>query len=68
MRSHSDKVLVKTTNHGILKVKTENYAFLCESKLIEYIRERDCEFAQVGGLLDEKNYGFGTPASKLYCF
>ena len=62
MRSQPDQVLVKSTDDGIRKVKTENYAFLCESKLIEYMAERDCELFQVGGLLDEKNYGFGTPA------
>jgi ionotropic glutamate receptor len=63
IKTSSDELLFKSSFSGIRKVKTENYAFLCESKLIEYMAERDCELVQVGGLLDEKNYGFGTPAS-----
>ena len=64
MKIRSDELLVKSSDYGIKKVKSDNYAFLCESKLIEYMVERDCELIQVGGLLDEKNYGLGTPASK----
>ena len=68
MKSHSEEHLVKSSNFGLKKVKKENYAFLCESKFIEYVVERDCELIQIGGLLDEKTYGFGTPASTFYFY
>ena len=68
MKSHSEQVLVKSTQDGIARVKTDNYAFLCESKLIEYVAERDCQLIQIGGLLDEKNYGFATPTSIFIYF
>jgi ionotropic glutamate receptor len=35
-----------------------------ESTSNEYIRQRDCELMQIGGLLDTKGYGIGTPAGK----
>jgi hypothetical protein len=34
---------------------------LIESVTNEYMRERDCDLIQIGGLLDSKGYGIGTP-------
>lgn len=42
---------------GVKKVENENYAYLMESTTIEYVIERHCSLAQVGGLLDDKGYG-----------
>ena len=63
MKSNPKDLLIKSTADGIKKIKNENFALLCESKLIEYMIERDCELVQVGGLLDDKNNGLGTPNS-----
>jgi hypothetical protein len=68
MKSNSKDLLVKSTIDGINKIKNENFALFCESKLIEYMVERDCELVQIGGLLDDKTYGIGTPTGKIYLF
>ena len=65
MKLNPKDLLIKSTADGIKKIKNENFALLCESKLIEYMIERDCELVQVGGLLDDKTYGLGTPNSKI---
>ncbi len=36
-----------------------------ESTSVEYVIERNCELAQVGGLLDSKGYGIALPPSEL---
>nr|XP_042902296.1 glutamate receptor ionotropic, kainate 3-like [Parasteatoda tepidariorum] len=36
------------------------YAFMMESATIEYVTERECSLAQIGGLLDNKGYGIAT--------
>ncbi|XP_063534435.1 glutamate receptor ionotropic, kainate 2-like isoform X1 [Cydia strobilella] len=48
-----------TNDEGLARAKSteENYAFLMESTSIEYMVERNCDVAQVGGLLDSKGYG-----------
>jgi glutamate receptor, ionotropic, invertebrate len=66
MKINSNDVLVNSTNIGLKKIKKEDFALLCESKLIEYMIEKDCEYIQIGGLLDEKTYGFGLPSSKKF--
>lgn len=60
MHTHED-VFTKSNNAGIERVKQSNgaYAFLMESSSIEYIMERDCDLAKVGGELDSKSYGIG---------
>ena len=68
MKLNPKDLLIKSTADGIKKIKNENFALLCESKLIEYMIERDCELVQVGGLLDDKTYGLGTPNSIKYLF
>ena len=63
MRSNPE-VFVKSTEEGIKKVKQGGYAYLLESITNDYLRQRDCELMQVGGLLDSKGYGIGTPTGK----
>ena len=60
MHTHTD-VFTKSNSLGIERVKesTGRYAFLMESSSIEYIMERDCDLAKVGGELDSKSYGIG---------
>lgn len=57
--------MTTTNEEGIQKVETENYAFLMESTTIEYVIERHCSLAQVGGLLDDKGYGIAMKKSML---
>lgn len=68
MKSNAKYSLLKTTSDGIYKVKNENFALICESKVIEYMIERDCELVQIGGLLDDKTHGIGTPNSIFIFF
>lgn len=63
MKSHPE-LMTQTNNEGVDRVENENYAFLMESTTIEYIVERRCSVAQVGGLLDEKGYGIAMRKSK----
>ena len=37
------------------------YAFLCESSMLDWLVQRDCNLTQVGGLVDNKGYGIATP-------
>lgn len=63
--TENEGMLVDSNEKAIKKVETENYAFLMESSSIEYIIERHCDLAQVGGTLDEKGYGIAMRKSKL---
>ena len=60
--SNNPDVFVKNSNEGVLRVKKGGFAYLLESTTNEYVRERDCELIQIGGLLDNKGYGLGTPS------
>lgn len=60
MSSNPD-VFVKSATEGIQRVKKGGYAYLIESVTNEYMRQRDCDLIQIGGLLDSKGYGIGTP-------
>lgn len=55
-------VFTKKSSEGINRVEKMDggYAFLMESASIEYQIERRCNLTQVGGLLDNKGYGFAT--------
>jgi hypothetical protein len=59
--SNNPDVFVNSTMLGIQRVKNGGYAFLLESTMNEYARQHDCDLMQVGGLLDSKGYGVGTP-------
>lgn len=56
--------LVKNNKEGITRVLTTDYAMLMESTSIEYISQRNCNLTQIGGLIDSKGYGVGTPIGK----
>uniref|UniRef100_A0A6Q2XSD6 Glutamate receptor n=1 Tax=Esox lucius TaxID=8010 RepID=A0A6Q2XSD6_ESOLU len=58
--------LVKNNREGITRVLTTDYAMLMESTSIEYISQRNCNLTQIGGLIDSKGYGVGTPIGSPY--
>ncbi|XP_043920916.1 glutamate receptor ionotropic, kainate 2 isoform X2 [Protopterus annectens] len=66
MSSRSQSVLVKNNEEGIQRVLTSDYAFLMESTTIEFVTQRNCNLTQVGGLIDSKGYGVGTPMGSPY--
>lgn len=57
--------MVKSVDEGIQRVLTSDYAFLMESTTIEFVTQRNCNLTQIGGLIDSKAYGVGTPMGKL---
>lgn len=64
MNSRRQSVIVKSVEEGIHRVLTSDYAFLMESTAIEFVTQRNCNLTQVGGLIDSKAYGVGTPMGK----
>lgn len=56
--------MVKDNEEGIHRVLTSDYAFLMESTTIEFVTQRNCNLTQIGGLIDSKAYGVGTPIGK----
>lgn len=66
MSSRRQSVLVKSNEEGIQRVLTSDYAFLMESTTIEFVTQRNCNLTQIGGLIDSKGYGVGTPMGRLY--
>lgn len=62
--SSKPTALVKNNEEGIQRTLTADYALLMESTTIEYITQRNCNLTQIGGLLDSKGYGIGTPMGK----
>ncbi|KAG8522271.1 Glutamate receptor ionotropic, kainate 4, partial [Galemys pyrenaicus] len=66
MYSKQPSVFVKSTEEGIARVLNSNYAFLLESTMNEYYRQRDCNLTQIGGLLDTKGYGIGMPVGSVF--
>ncbi|NXU71703.1 GRIK1 protein, partial [Oreotrochilus melanogaster] len=54
--SSRQTALMKNNDEGIQRVLTTDYALLMESTSIEYI----------GGLIDSKGYGVGTPIGSPY--
>ncbi|OBS59055.1 hypothetical protein A6R68_09820, partial [Neotoma lepida] len=61
MSSRQQSALVKNSDEGIQRVLTTDYALLMESTSIEYVTQRNCNLTQIGGLIDSKGYGVGTP-------
>lgn len=68
MSDFTPSVFVNSTEEGIRRVRSGDYAFLLESRMNEYITQRSCDLMQVGGLLDSKGYGIGTPRGSLFSF
>ncbi|XP_016344311.1 glutamate receptor ionotropic, kainate 4 [Sinocyclocheilus anshuiensis] len=66
MYSKQPNVFVKSTEEGIARVLNSNYAYLLESTMNEYYRQRNCNLTQIGGLLDTKGYGIGMPLGSVY--
>lgn len=66
MSSRRQSVLVKSNEEGIQRVLTSDYAFLMESTTIEFVTQRNCNLTQIGGLIDSKGYGVGTPMGRFY--
>uniref|UniRef100_A0A3B5LYC7 Glutamate receptor n=1 Tax=Xiphophorus couchianus TaxID=32473 RepID=A0A3B5LYC7_9TELE len=66
MNSKQPSVFVKSTEEGIARVLNSNYAYLLESTMNEYYRQRNCNLTQIGGLLDTKGYGIGMPLGSVY--
>lgn len=64
MHSKQPSVFVKSTEEGIARVLNSNYAYLLESTMNEYYRQRNCNLTQIGGLLDTKGYGIGMPVGE----
>jgi len=63
----SDKTNFMSSNAvGVQRVLKDDgkYAFLMESTSVEYVIERECKLAQIGGLLDSKGYGIALPPSR----
>ncbi|XP_016431292.1 glutamate receptor ionotropic, kainate 2 [Sinocyclocheilus rhinocerous] len=66
MNSRRQSVIVKSVEEGIHRVLTSDYAFLMESTTIEFVTQRNCNLTQIGGLIDSKAYGVGTPMGSPY--
>ena len=61
--------LVKSSSDGIEKVKNENYAFIWDSVVLEYVTHRQSEcgsLTTVGSLLGKIGYGFGLQKDSPY--
>uniref|UniRef100_UPI00398E5901 glutamate receptor ionotropic, kainate 1 isoform X2 n=1 Tax=Pristiophorus japonicus TaxID=55135 RepID=UPI00398E5901 len=66
MNSRKQTALLKNNDEGIQRVLTTDYALLMESTSIEYVTQRNCNLTQIGGLIDSKGYGVGTPMGSPY--
>ena len=54
MESNEPETFVSSYEEGVRRVLRGNYAFLCESTMLHYLLQRNCNLTQVGGLLDNK--------------
>ena len=54
MESNEPETFVRSYEEGVRRVLGDNYAFLCESTMLHYLLQRNCNLTQVGGLLDNK--------------
>ncbi|KTG04163.1 hypothetical protein cypCar_00016662 [Cyprinus carpio] len=68
MNSRRQSVIVKSVEEGIHRVLTSDYAFLMESTTIEFVTQRNCNLTQIGGLIDSKAYGVGTPIGTTHIY
>ncbi|XP_063310987.1 glutamate receptor ionotropic, kainate 3 [Pelobates fuscus] len=64
--SSKPSALVKSNEEGIQRVLSSDYALLMESTSIEYVTQRNCNLTQIGGIIDSKGYGIGTPMGSPY--
>lgn len=49
VQNKKPSVFVSTYEDGIKRVLEGNYAFLMESTMLDYERQRDCNLTQIGG-------------------
>ena len=61
MESKEPTVFTSTYKEGVKRVLEGNFAFLCESSMLEYVVQKNCNLTQIGGLVDSKGYGIETP-------
>ena len=61
MESKEPTVFTSTYKEGVERVLQGNFAFLCESSMLEYVVQKNCNLTQIGGLVDSKGYGIATP-------
>lgn len=61
MESKKPSVFVSDYEEGIKRVIEGDFAFLMESTMLDFVVQRNCNLTQIGGLLDSKGYGIGTP-------
>ncbi|XP_054431847.1 glutamate receptor ionotropic, kainate 1 isoform X2 [Pteronotus mesoamericanus] len=66
MSSRQRTALVRTSEEGVRRALAADYALLMESTSIEYVTQRNCDLTQIGGLIDSKGYGVGTPIGSPY--
>ncbi|TSK34914.1 Glutamate receptor ionotropic, kainate 3 [Bagarius yarrelli] len=66
MSSKQSTSLVKSIEDGIQRVLKSDYALLMESTTIEYVTRKNCNLTQIGGIIDSKGYGIGTPKGSPY--
>ena len=45
---------VSSYEEGVRRVLDGDFAFLCESTMLDYLLQRNCNLTQVGDLLDNK--------------
>merc|ERR1719323_2784553 len=66
--ANQNEMMMASNDDGVEKVEESSgkYAFFMESASIEYLVERRCKLAQVGGLLDSKGYGIATKHGTPY--
>ena len=67
MEKNREISFVSSYEEGRNKVLNEEYAFLMESTMIDYMVQRDCNLIQIGGLLDSKGYGIATQKGLSVC-
>ncbi len=51
---NNPEVFVNSAEEGVAKVKKGGFAYILESTTNDYLRSKDCELIQIGGLLDHK--------------
>ena len=58
--------MVNTTQEGLARVKSEEYAFLWDNTVTSYMAATDCEYTEVGPPFDPKGFGIGVPPGAMY--
>jgi ionotropic glutamate receptor len=51
MESNEDTTFVRSYEEGVDRVLNDNYAFLCESTMLHYLLQRNCNLTQECSLI-----------------